>query len=138
MKVDREERPDVDTIYMGAVQAMTGHGGWPLNVFVDPDGVPFYGGTYFPPEQRHGMPSFRQVLEGVSEAWHTRRDEIRAAAPQTVEGLSATARLRTVRRGARTAGAGGGRARRSPHSSTPTSAASAGRRSSRPRARSSS
>ena len=94
VKVDREERPDVDTIYMGAVQAMTGHGGWPLNVFIDPEGVPFYGGTYFPPEQRHGMPSFRQVLEGVSEAWRTRRDEIRAAAPRTVEGLSATARLR--------------------------------------------
>ncbi len=94
VKVDREERPDVDTIYMGAVQAMTGHGGWPLNVFLDPDGVPFYGGTYFPPEPRHGMPSFRQVLEGVSEAWRTRRDEIKAAAPRTVEGLSATARLR--------------------------------------------
>ena len=89
VKVDREERPDVDTIYMGAVQAMTGHGGWPLNVFIDPDGVPFYGGTYFPPEPRHGMPSFRQVLEGVAEAWRTRRDEIRAAAPRTVEGLSA-------------------------------------------------
>ena len=94
VKVDREERPDVDTIYMGAVQAMTGHGGWPLNVFLDPDGVPFYGGTYFPPEQGRGMPSFRQVLEGVSEAWRTRRDEIRAAAPRTVEGLSATARVR--------------------------------------------
>jgi uncharacterized protein len=94
VKVDREERPDVDSIYMGAVQAMTGHGGWPLNVFLDPDGVPFYGGTYFPPEPRHGMPSFRQVLEGVAEAWNTRRDEIRAAAPRTVEGLSATARVR--------------------------------------------
>ena len=76
VKVDREERPDVDSIYMGAVQAMTGHGGWPLNVFLDPEGVPFYGGTYFPPEPRHGMPSFRQVLEGVAEAWRTppRRD----------------------------------------------------------------
>src|SRR6186997_923787 len=93
VKVDREERPDVDTIYMGAVQAMTGHGGWPLNVFLDPEGVPFYGGTYFPPEQRHGMPSFRQVLEGVADAWRTRRDEIREAAPRTVEGLSATARV---------------------------------------------
>ena len=77
VKVDREERPDVDSIYMGAVQAMTGQGGWPLNVFIDPEGVPFYGGTYFPPEPRHGMPSFRQVLEGVAEAWRTRRDEIR-------------------------------------------------------------
>ena len=94
VKVDREERPDVDTVYMGAVQAMTGHGGWPLNVFVDPEGVPFYGGTYFPPEQRHGMPSFQQVLQGVSEAWRTRRDEIRQAAPRTVQELGATTRLR--------------------------------------------
>ncbi|HZO60686.1 MAG TPA: thioredoxin domain-containing protein [Solirubrobacterales bacterium] len=94
VKVDREERPDVDTIYMGAVQAMTGHGGWPLNVFVDPEGVPFFGGTYFPPEPRHGMPSFRQVLEGVAEAWRDRREEIRAAAAQTVESLNAGARLR--------------------------------------------
>ena len=60
IKVDREERPDVDSIYMEAVQAMTGHGGWPLTVFLDPDGVPFYGGTYFPPEPRQGMPSFRR------------------------------------------------------------------------------
>src|SRR6185437_5405002 len=88
------ERPDVDSIYMGAVQAMAGQGGWPLNVFLDPDGVPFYGGTYFPPEPRHGMPSFRQVLEGVAEAWRTRRDEIRDAAPTTVEGLSAASRVR--------------------------------------------
>jgi uncharacterized protein YyaL (SSP411 family) len=94
VKVDREERPDVDSIYMGAVQAMTGHGGWPLNVFLDPEGVPFYGGTYFPPEPRPGMPSFRQVLDGVAEAWRTRRDEIQAAAPRTIEGLSATALVR--------------------------------------------
>ena len=67
IKVDREERPDVDDIYMQAVQAMTGHGGWPLTVFLDPEGVPFYGGTYFPPESRYGMPSFRQVMEGVAE-----------------------------------------------------------------------
>ena len=93
IKVDREERPDVDTIYMGAVQAMAGQGGWPLNVFTDPEGVPFYGGTYFPPEPRHGMPSFRQVLEGVAEAWRTRRDEIRSAAPRTIEGLSAASRV---------------------------------------------
>jgi hypothetical protein len=93
VKVDREERPDVDSIYMGAVQAMTGQGGWPLNVFLDPEGVPFYGGTYFPPDPRHGMPSFRQVLEGVAEAWQTRRDEIRTSAARTVEGLSAMARI---------------------------------------------
>ncbi len=93
VKVDREERPDVDGIYMQAVQAMTGHGGWPLTVFLDPDGVPFYGGTYFPPESRHGMPSFRAVLEGVSEAWRTRREEIGAAAEQTVRGLQASTRI---------------------------------------------
>ena len=65
VKVDREERPDVDAIYMEAVQGMTGHGGWPLTAFCDPDGVPFYGGTYFPPEPRQGMPSFRMVMEAV-------------------------------------------------------------------------
>src|ERR687895_897565 len=96
IKVDREERPDVDDIYMEAVQGMTGQGGWPLTVFLDPDGVPFYGGTYFPPEPRHGLPSFRQVLEGVAEAWDTRREEIRQAAPRTVEGLRATARVRAA------------------------------------------
>ncbi len=94
VKVDREERPDVDAIYMQAVQAMTGHGGWPLNAFVDPDGVPFFGGTYFPPESGHGMPSFRQVLAGVAEAWETKREEIRAAAPQTVDRLAAISRVR--------------------------------------------
>jgi hypothetical protein len=94
VKVDREERPDVDAIYMQAVQAMSGQGGWPLNVFCDPEGVPFYGGTYFPPESRHGMPSFRQVLEGVAEAWSTRREEIRTAAPRTVEGLAAASRVK--------------------------------------------
>jgi uncharacterized protein YyaL (SSP411 family) len=93
VKVDREERPDVDGIYMNAVQAMTGHGGWPLTVFCDPDGVPFYGGTYFPPESRYGMPSFRQVLEGVVTAWQARRAEIQAAAPQTVRGLEAASRI---------------------------------------------
>jgi uncharacterized protein YyaL (SSP411 family) len=94
VKVDREERPDVDAIYMQAIQAMTGHGGWPLNAFVDPDGVPFFGGTYFPPESRHGMPSFRQVLEGVAEAWKTKREEISSAAPRTVDRLAAISRVR--------------------------------------------
>jgi uncharacterized protein YyaL (SSP411 family) len=77
VKVDREERPDVDAIYMEAVQAMTGHGGWPLNMFVTPEQVPFYGGTYFPPEARMNMPSWRQVLLAVADAWDKRRDEIR-------------------------------------------------------------
>src|ERR671933_2963117 len=69
IKVDREGRPDLDAIYMSAVQAMTGHGGWPMTVFLTPEGVPFYGGTYFPPEDRHGMPSFRRVLQAVSRAY---------------------------------------------------------------------
>src|SRR5215217_11362 len=93
VKVDREERPDLDGIYMQAVQAMTGQGGWPLNVFVDPDGVPFFGGTYFPPQGAHGMPRFRQVLQAVADAWRTKRDESRSAAPRTVEGLAAAARV---------------------------------------------
>ena len=73
IKVDREERPDLDQVYMAAVQAMTGGGGWPMSVFLTPDGRPFYGGTYFPDEPRHGMPSFRQVLEGVDRAWRQER-----------------------------------------------------------------
>src|SRR5687767_10408967 len=78
VKVDREERPDVDAIYMDACQAMTGRGGWPLNAFVSPDQVPFYVGTYFPPRDRGGMPNFRRVLEAIADAWATRRDEIEA------------------------------------------------------------
>src|SRR6188508_1773041 len=66
IKVDREERPDIDGIYMQAVQAMTGHGGWPMTMFLTPDGVPFYGGTYFPPQDRQGMPSFKRILHSVS------------------------------------------------------------------------
>ena len=76
IKVDREERPDLDGIYMSAVQAMTGHGGWPMTMFLTPDGVPFFGGTYFPPEDRMGMPSFRRVLVGVADAYRTRREEV--------------------------------------------------------------
>ena len=68
IKVDREERPDLDQVYMAAVQAMTGSGGWPMSVFLTPDGRPFYGGTYFPDTPRHGLPSFRQVLAGVARA----------------------------------------------------------------------
>src|SRR3712207_4016817 len=80
VKVDREERPDVDAIYMDAVQAMTGHGGWPLNAFITPEGVPFFAGTYYPPQPRHGMPSWRQVLEGVGRAWREQRREIEESA----------------------------------------------------------
>jgi len=76
IKVDREERPDVDSIYMDYVQMVTGSGGWPLTVFLTPEQVPFFGGTYFPPEPAHGRPSFRQLLEAVAEAYRTRRTEI--------------------------------------------------------------
>jgi len=77
VKVDREERPDVDAIYMEAVQSMTGSGGWPLNVFLAPDQLPLYGGTYFPPEPRPGMPSWRQLLAAIAETWQQRREELR-------------------------------------------------------------
>jgi uncharacterized protein YyaL (SSP411 family) len=82
IKVDREERPDLDSIYMSAVQAMTGHGGWPLNCFLTPDGAPFFGGTYWPAEERQGLPSFRDVLNAVSEAYQNRRDDVLANAEQ--------------------------------------------------------
>jgi uncharacterized protein YyaL (SSP411 family) len=89
VKVDREERPDVDAIYMEAVQAMTGQGGWPMTVFLDPDGVPFYGGTYFPPDEGRGMPSFRMVMEAIVDAWENKRDTIREKAPGTRARLGA-------------------------------------------------
>jgi uncharacterized protein len=93
VKVDREERPDVDAIYMDAVQAMTGHGGWPLNAFLTPDGVPFYAGTYFPPQPRQGMPSWRMVLEGVARAWEEQRDQIVDGSDRIVGHLQASARI---------------------------------------------
>src|SRR5690349_17686721 len=76
VKVDREERPDVDAIYMQATQAMTGHGGWPMTVVMTPEGEPFFCGTYFPDTPRHGQPAFTQVLQALTEAWHARREEI--------------------------------------------------------------
>ncbi len=88
VKVDREERPDVDAVYMEAVQAATGQGGWPMTVFLTPDAEPFYFGTYFPPAPRHGMPSFRQVLEGVRSAWTDRRDEVAEVAGKITRDLS--------------------------------------------------
>ena len=93
VKVDREERPDVDAIYMEAVQGMTGHGGWPLTAFCDPEGVPFHCGTYFPPEPRQGMPSFQMVLEAVDQAWSSQREQIGAAAGRTREQLGSIGRL---------------------------------------------
>lgn len=87
VKVDREERPDVDAIYMNAVQAMTGHGGWPMSVFLTPDLQPFYGGTYYPPRDARGMPGFPRVLESVARAWADRRSEIIESAGQMTEQL---------------------------------------------------
>ncbi|MDE2806360.1 MAG: thioredoxin domain-containing protein [Gemmatimonadota bacterium] len=91
IKVDREERPDVDSIYMRAVQAMTGQGGWPLTAFLTPEGVPFYGGTYFPPTPRHGMPSFRQVLSAAADAYASRRDEVTSRGNHLTEILTRSA-----------------------------------------------
>jgi uncharacterized protein YyaL (SSP411 family) len=93
IKLDREERPDLDAIYMEACQAMTGQGGWPLNVFLTPEQVPFYAGTYFPPEDRGGMPSWRRILEAVTEAWTDKRDQIRAGSDRVAERLRGGAGL---------------------------------------------
>src|SRR3954470_1391277 len=93
VKLDREERPDIDAIYMEACMAMTGHGGWPLNVFLTPEQVPFYAGTYFPPAERGGMPSWRRVLEAVADAWETRKDEIRAGGERIARRLQGGALL---------------------------------------------
>jgi uncharacterized protein YyaL (SSP411 family) len=95
IKVDREERPDVDQVYMQAVQSMTGHGGWPMTVFLTPEGVPFYGGTYFPPVDRHGMPAFPRLLEGVAEAYRGRRGEVVEAGKQLLEQLRQGERLKS-------------------------------------------
>jgi len=88
IKVDREERPDVDAVYMQATQALTGQGGWPMSVFLTPDRKPFYAGTYFPPTPRHGLPSFTQVLQAISDAWRDRRAELLVSASEIVRQLS--------------------------------------------------
>jgi uncharacterized protein len=94
IKVDREERPDIDAICMEACQAMTGHGGWPLNAFLTPEEqAPFYTGTYFPPEPRHGLPSWRMVLLAVADAWQQRAEDVRSQSARVVQSLGATARL---------------------------------------------
>ncbi len=93
IKVDREERPDLDAIYMDAVQAMTGQGGWPMSVFLTPEGQPFYGGTYFPPEPRYGMPSFEQVLRSVADAYAQRRDQVEDQAERLTNMLRRSATL---------------------------------------------
>ena len=100
IKVDREERPDVDALYMDAVVAMTGHGGWPMTVFLTPEGEPFYGGTYFPPEPRHGHAGFAQVLQAVAEAYKTRRDELEQQADTLVDAIRQAQRAAPLGRAA--------------------------------------
>ena len=95
VKVDREERPDVDSVYMAATQALTGSGGWPMTVFTTPEGKPFYCGTYFPPRPTHGMPAFRQLLSAVTDAWRTRREELETAGARITEGISSRLDLGT-------------------------------------------
>ena len=90
IKVDREERPDIDSIYMQAVQLMTGHGGWPMSVFLTPEGGPFYAGTYFPPDDRHGMPGFKRVLQHVSDAYRSRRNDVEEASAEIVQAIGAS------------------------------------------------
>jgi uncharacterized protein YyaL (SSP411 family) len=109
IKLDREERPDVDSIYMQAVQMMTGHGGWPMSVFLTPDARPFFAGTYFPPDDRHGMPSFRRVLEHVANVYRSRRSEVEEASKEVQQSLSSGLRVRgnvTIERAGLDAAAG--------------------------------
>ncbi|HXB38726.1 MAG TPA: thioredoxin domain-containing protein [Acidimicrobiales bacterium] len=100
VKVDREERPDLDTVYMAATQALTGSGGWPMSVFCTPDGRPFYAGTYFPPVERHGMPSFRRVVQALGQAWVTERDEVLKQADALVAAVQRELNLAEVLGGA--------------------------------------
>ena len=93
VKVDREERPDVDAIYMSAVQAMTGQGGWPMTVVMTPDGAPFFGGTYFPPQDRHGHPAFKRVLSNLAAAWFQKRDEVLESAKNAAQYLQSLASM---------------------------------------------
>jgi len=95
IKVDREERPDIDSIYMQAVQLMTGHGGWPMSVFLTPDGAPFYAGTYFPPDDRHGMPGFKRVLTHVADAYKSRRSDVQAASEEVQQVINSSLQTRS-------------------------------------------
>jgi uncharacterized protein YyaL (SSP411 family) len=99
VKVDREERPDLDQIYMTAVQALTGSGGWPMSVFLTPDGHPFYAGTYFPPRPRYGMPSFTQVLNAIVDAWQDRRRELVSGGQRLVDAIKQQSQVEQGRKG---------------------------------------
>ena len=134
VKVDREQRPDVDAVYMEATQAMTGHGGWPMTVLVDHDGRPFHCGTYYPKVRRGGMPSFVELLHAVDDVWRTRRDDLLEQAAQLTEHLQRPG-LPSAE-GAAAARAARCSTRRCAACSPPTTtrtAASGGRRSSRSR-----
>ena len=98
IKVDREERPDIDSIYMDAVVAMTGQGGWPLSIFLTPDGHPFFGGTYFPPVARYRLPSFREVLQAIATAWRSDRPRVLAAGASLLDTLIAAPRAAPIER----------------------------------------
>ena len=136
IKVDREERPDIDAIYMSAVQAMTGQGGWPMTMFLTPEGVPYHGGTYYPPTDRHGMPSFVRVLRSVAEAYRTRRGDVLDTA-ERVRGLYAGAQQAAVSAGELTPCAARSRGTRHRRSATTrATAASRARRNFRRRWRS--
>ena len=132
VKVDREERPDVDALYMEAVQAMTGHGGWPMTVFLDPEGVPFYGGTYFPPDEGRGMPSFRMVMEAVVEAFAAQTRRAARAGAADAGPARRDRAGRAGRRGRPTRACSTRRSRRCGRAPTWSAAASAARPSSRP------
>ena len=103
VKVDREERPDVDSVYMNAVQVMTGSGGWPMTVFLTPDGKPFYGGTYFPPEDRYGRPGFKRIMESLNDAWTNRREDVLESAGDLTKHLGGMETLRASNEPADTA-----------------------------------
>jgi uncharacterized protein len=93
IKVDREERPDIDSIYMGAVVAMTGQGGWPTSIFLTPEGEPFWGGTYFPPVRRYNMPAFREILVSIAELWKNDRDQLLKSSQEISEHLKSTPQM---------------------------------------------
>lgn len=99
VKVDREERPDIDAIYMQAVQALTGRGGWPMTVFLTPAGLPFFGGTYFPPDDRSGMPGFPRLLGAIDDAWRNRRDELATTAQELTTAIGRVASATSDRGG---------------------------------------
>ena len=132
IKVDREERPDIDAICMEACQALTGHGGWPLNTFLTPELEPFYAGTYFPPEPRQGLPSWRMVLLAVADAWRERRGRSRGTGGASGRGDRRDRADRALERPDRRRACSTTRSRTSERSMTRSTAASAARRSSRP------